>query len=260
MRARLGPLAPLGPPSPAQPHSPGRTRSWIMRIGPQPPSNCMSHLRLTMEDALDCPLCCTELDVTDRAIQYCECGCEWRRGRRGRRRHRRQQPPPARLPAAQLPTRAGPALQCPIWGVLARGARTAPLPRLAALLLPLLTARRRAAAAYRVPRVQTRCACGATITYWRRLPRPAWRRAAPTAAPSMMRRRSRCSTLTQSSEWGRVPRLAGLMQALDSCRFRVLLQPCRGWLRQCALKRAAHTCSLPRHAAVLAVLVGCGIR
>jgi hypothetical protein len=28
------------------------------------------------EDSVDCPLCCTELDVTDRAIQYCECGCE----------------------------------------------------------------------------------------------------------------------------------------------------------------------------------------
>ncbi|EFN58458.1 hypothetical protein CHLNCDRAFT_20051, partial [Chlorella variabilis] len=33
-----------------------------------------------MEDSVDCPLCCTELDVTDRAIQYCECGyqmCLW---------------------------------------------------------------------------------------------------------------------------------------------------------------------------------------
>jgi hypothetical protein len=29
-----------------------------------------------MEDSIDCPLCCTELDITDRAIQYCECGCE----------------------------------------------------------------------------------------------------------------------------------------------------------------------------------------
>lgn len=34
-----------------------------------------------MEDSVDCPLCCTELDVTDRAIQYCECGCEPRRRR-----------------------------------------------------------------------------------------------------------------------------------------------------------------------------------
>ena len=29
-----------------------------------------------MEEAADCPLCCTELDVTDRAIRFCECGCE----------------------------------------------------------------------------------------------------------------------------------------------------------------------------------------
>lgn len=28
-------------------------------------------------DAPDCPLCCTELDLTDRSIQYCSCGCEY---------------------------------------------------------------------------------------------------------------------------------------------------------------------------------------
>lgn len=32
---------------------------------------------ITMDDTVDCPLCCAELDVTDRAIQYCECGCAW---------------------------------------------------------------------------------------------------------------------------------------------------------------------------------------
>lgn len=39
----------------------------------------------SMEASADCPLCCTELDVTDRAIQYCECGCERRRCWRLRR-------------------------------------------------------------------------------------------------------------------------------------------------------------------------------
>lgn len=39
-----------------------------------------------------CPLCCTELDVTDRAIQYCECGCE---GRGARQAGARRPPPPA---------------------------------------------------------------------------------------------------------------------------------------------------------------------
>ena len=28
------------------------------------------------DDAADCPLCCAELDLTDRSIQYCGCGCE----------------------------------------------------------------------------------------------------------------------------------------------------------------------------------------
>ena len=29
------------------------------------------------EESAECPLCCTELDLTDRSIQYCGCGCEW---------------------------------------------------------------------------------------------------------------------------------------------------------------------------------------
>jgi hypothetical protein len=29
---------------------------------------------------VDCPLCCTELDLTDRSIQYCSCGCECEQG------------------------------------------------------------------------------------------------------------------------------------------------------------------------------------
>ena len=28
------------------------------------------------EEETDCPVCCNELDLTDRSIQYCECGCK----------------------------------------------------------------------------------------------------------------------------------------------------------------------------------------
>ena len=31
----------------------------------------------TEEDAEDCPICCNDLDLTDRSIQYCACGCKW---------------------------------------------------------------------------------------------------------------------------------------------------------------------------------------
>jgi len=28
-------------------------------------------------ESVECPLCCQELDLTDRSIQYCECGCKF---------------------------------------------------------------------------------------------------------------------------------------------------------------------------------------
>ena len=56
----------------------------------------------------DCPLCCTELDLTDRSIQYCACGCEWpggmpatcHRGAGRRARGGGAAPPPAAAPRA----------------------------------------------------------------------------------------------------------------------------------------------------------------
>lgn len=48
--------------------------------------------------------------------------------------------------------------------------------------------------------LQTRCACGAITTSWRRQLRPAWQRAAQIAVPNTMRRRFRCSTSMRSSE------------------------------------------------------------
>lgn len=63
-----------------------------------------------------CPLCCTELDVTDRAIQYCECGCEGRgarqtgagRGGAAAAAARRRRP----APACRLPASSARCLQC----------------------------------------------------------------------------------------------------------------------------------------------------
>ncbi len=28
------------------------------------------------EEEADCPICCNDLDLTDRSIQYCACGCK----------------------------------------------------------------------------------------------------------------------------------------------------------------------------------------
>lgn len=29
------------------------------------------------DDEVECPVCCNELDLTDRSIRYCECGCKF---------------------------------------------------------------------------------------------------------------------------------------------------------------------------------------
>ena len=131
-----------------------------------------------------CPLCCTELDVTDRAIQYCECGCESRGARQTGARSRLPQQRAAAAAAAAPPPPATSA-RC-LW-------------RYCAAFLLLLT--HGAVLAHSRRFLQTRCAYSATTRSWTRRPRRAWRPSAQTAGPSTMRRRSRCSTLTRSSEW-----------------------------------------------------------
>jgi len=29
------------------------------------------------DDEVECPVCCNDLDLTDRSIRYCECGCKF---------------------------------------------------------------------------------------------------------------------------------------------------------------------------------------
>lgn len=146
-----------------------------------------------LEDSQDCPLCCNELDITDRAVQFCGCGCESRWARRRPR---------------SSPWRAD---------VLARGG-LAPLrggtrqrnSQLARTHTPA-----NPTCAFPVLSLQTRCASGATTRSWRRRPRPACPRAAPTAAPTTTRRRSRCSTSTRRSGCRRrgAPVLGGRQRA-----------------------------------------------
>lgn len=169
-----------------------------------------------------CPLCCTELDVTDRAIQYCECGCEGRGARQtgaGRggaaaaAAHRRRPAPACRLPASSARC-----LRCHRAALLQGRACGAALPN-------------------PCPLPQTRCACSATTKSWTRRPRPAWPPSAQTAGPSTTRRRLRCSTSMQSSAW-RVQGLKALPAALQwyhalaatscccSCKLAYCAPPC----------------------------------
>jgi hypothetical protein len=66
-------------------------------------------------DAVDCPLCCTAMDLTDRSIQYCGCGCESRRPHSVEHLHRCFRPSTPRLPVPLVPFGGGPhflALHC----------------------------------------------------------------------------------------------------------------------------------------------------
>ena len=52
--------------------------AYLARCTPSAVSSHHPSLELAAMDdeAVDCPLCCTSMDLTDRSIQYCYCGCE----------------------------------------------------------------------------------------------------------------------------------------------------------------------------------------
>lgn len=136
---------------------------------PAPRPSCFADMSGSeYEDSAECPLCCAELDLTDRSIQYCDCGCA-----------------------------------CPSWRGLARAdSQGRPSPAAGLPTVPPPTWRPR-------PPTQTKCACGATTTSWKRPARRTWPPAAQTAAAYTTRTRSRCSTSTQKSGSGPRERVRG---------------------------------------------------